>query len=380
MKMKISWNQERAKQLLNDYNTRWNKSREYGITGRRDNSGKVTAATVLDAVLNHGVDQESSRSKRTFNGAARIYEILEGVVDDPILLPADQAAIAGAIKDIISMQNSDADPANIPYINQVVSFDGEGKPERKTIYGHFLTEDYVKYRMFRYEQKKRKAEEEGGTPPTRPDLAPANDERGWWSESENTARPPFHIAIFDDKIGLLGLALQLKQLAEKTVQPKENVAQVIRLTRAKAPQLARLSGAKNMVESILKNPNIYARGKRAIVVKERLNKAFSDFRLQVTEADMELLSKQSIVRITDDDGNKAVLNLETVPKYQKVKVARLAFPKSNILLNQFIREVMGEEALKNFEVADRELPGVILKSVTLLDEAENIAASLRGML
>ena len=142
--------------------------------------------TLLDILMRHGIDGRimgNSGPKET-PGLAKEIAFLSELAKQPKFTPeeAQEFERVVGILNAHGATDSDLNPRNIKFDGIVGIRPRSKKPVKKTIYGHYRTDDYIEYRTD-YRNKVESAE--------------AVDD-DWWSTSKGEATPPMSQAIYGD--------------------------------------------------------------------------------------------------------------------------------------------------------------------------------------
>lgn len=179
-KSRVEYSGEEFSKLFNDWKTtaKGVSAASMGVTRFK--------GSLYDILMNHGIDGRimgNSGPKET-PGLAKEIELLERMAKQPTFSPQESKEF----KAIISKLNehgatdSDLNPRNIAFEGIVGIRPRTKKPVKKTIYGHYRTDDYIEYRT----DYKNKVES----------VRAADD--SWWDTSKGEATPPMWQAIYGD--------------------------------------------------------------------------------------------------------------------------------------------------------------------------------------
>lgn len=354
----FSWKQEEAKALMNKFEDFWSANpRQYGITGGTDaGTGERNARNLFTTMKNHGsVSRDIKGKQNLFLGAGAIWEQLEDLVEDKLVLEDEVEEFERLLRRIDRLENSDRDPRNILFTT-IISYDAEAEEvERGEVRGHFLTEAYWNFR-------KDKAERDGGS------YNVEKPEKQWVATEKNKAKPPLWQIIFGKKNGLRTLIENIIKLTTPTPPPIAHLD--VRINKRRTGQLATITQVQQAVRNVLEMPSIYQAGKRRAPNKGRLNEAMSQQVIATTPEMMKLIAPDATV-LVENDGRIIRRGLDEFPGYEDIKSITLNFPSNNIILNRLIREVMGDE-METFERPNRAEDGPIGLVLTSADEAELI--------
>jgi len=345
----FSWDKETAKSLMDKFEAFWSQNPEqYGITGRSDAAtGTANARNLFMTMKNHG---KTSRKNETFAGAGFVWDDLEEIVEDNLVLEDEVKTFELALKTLDAMEGSDRDPRNIVF-NTVVEYDSEtGESTRDKVRGHFLTLAYWNFRK----------DKDSSYPVEKP-------KPSWVSEKKNDAEPPLWRIIFGRKNSLRTLVQDIFELAKKPTPPPTAHLDV-KISSGKAGQLASIPAVQEAVRSVLNESSIYNAGKSRAPNKGRLNDAMAAMVIPSTPEIMRIVAKEATV-LVENDGKIIRRKLVDFPGYEDIKSITLNFPRNNIVLNKLIREVMGED-MKTFEKPGRVEDGPI--GLVLKSEPEDL--------
>lgn len=371
----FSWKQEEAKGLMNKFKEFWSSNpQNYGITGGTDAAtGDANAKNLFNLMLNHGSVSRKARGEGAtgglFFGAGTVWEELEDLVSDRLILEDEVKEFDRLTSLIDRMEGTDRDPRNIVFYT-VVSYDGEADPPQATreeVRGHYMTEAYWNFR-------KDKAERTGGTynmPKPKPEWVSLD-------AAENEAEPPLWRIIFGKKNSLRSLIQEIKELTPPVPPPIAHLD--VKINRGKTGRLADITQVQQAVRNVLEMPSIYPAGKSRAPTKSKLNEAMSQQVIATTPEMLRLIGPDSTV-LVENDGRIIRRRLDEFPDYEEVKSITLNFPKNNIILNRLIREVLGEE-MDSFERPNRPEDGplgLVLKAdeADLIQEATSILKNVR---
>tara|TARA_A100001515_G_scaffold141198_1_gene137892 strand:- start:1565 stop:2668 length:1104 start_codon:yes stop_codon:yes gene_type:complete len=139
--------------------------------------------TLYDILAKHGISGRimgNSGPKET-PGIGKELKFLASLARKPKFKPKEMESLKGIVQILNEYGGSESDlnPRNIKFEGIVDVF--RGKPEKKSIYGHYRTDDYVKYREG-YKDKE--------------ELDPVDN--SWWSTNKGEAKPPMWQAIYGD--------------------------------------------------------------------------------------------------------------------------------------------------------------------------------------
>jgi len=354
----FSWKQEEAKGLMNKFEEFWSANpRKYGITGGSDaGTGEANARNLFNTMKNHGsVSRDIKGKQNIFLGAGAIWEQLEDLVDDKLVLEDEVEEFERLLRRIDRLEDSDRDPRNILFTT-IISYDAENEEvERGEVRGHFLTEAYWNFR-------KDKAERDGGS------YNVEKPEGRWVDAEKNKAEPPLWQIIFGKKNSLQTLIQNIIELTTPTPPPIAHLD--VKINKRRTGQLATITQVQQAVRNVLEMPSIYQAGTRRAPNKGRLNEAMSQQVIATTPEMMKLIAPDATV-LVENDGRIIRRGLDEFPAYEDIKSITLNFPRNNIILNRLIREVMGNE-METFERPNRAEDGPIGLVLTSADEAELI--------
>lgn len=179
-KSRVEYDGEGFAELYN----KW-KSKAKSITASQMGVSRFTGK-LYDMLMRHGIDGRimgNSGPKET-PGLAKELEFLDRLAQQPKFTPEE----AKELKRVIGILNahggtdSDLNPRNIKFEGIVGIKSRTKKPVKKTIYGHYRTDDYVEYRT----DYKNKVE----------NIKAVDDD--WWDTSKGVATPPMWQAIYGD--------------------------------------------------------------------------------------------------------------------------------------------------------------------------------------
>ena len=366
--IKLDWDRAKANSLYQTYRETWNKSSEFGITGKPDaGSGQPNSKTLLDTINNHG-SQRLSRKDKGWFGAQDILTELEMILDEEDVFTDDVEDLKELIERMEKLEKSSPgpdsrNPRNIPF-HTITDFkpakgDNDAIIVRGVMYGHFLTPAYWEYR-------KDKASEEKPYNVSKP-------QTNWSSDSPNKSRPPFWQALFGPVNSLRDLLKEVLILLEDIKIPPGPIPVDFRFNKRSVAGLANLPALQEYVWALVENPSIYPSGKSRKPMPTRLNQLANSTLIRLTsKKDIEEISQIATITIQTDEGRRNI-RLDEVPGWKKIKELKVSWPSSNKFLRRLIVEVMGAQA-DTFQKpgSDPEIvkPGIMLKAVKELEELQ----------
>jgi len=361
----FSWKQEEAKGLMNKFKEFWSSNpQNYGITGGTDAAtGDANAKNLFNVMLNHGSVSRKTRGESPtgglFFGAGTVWEELEELVGDKLILEDEVKEFDRLTNLLDRMEGTEKDPRNIVFYT-VVAYDGDSDPPAATrgeVRGHYLTEAYWNFR-------KDKAERTGGSynmPRPKPEWVSLD-------AKENEAEPPLWRIIFGKKNSLRSLIQEIKELTPPVPPPIAHLD--VRINKRRTGQLSTITQVQQAVRNVLEMPSIYRDGKRRDPQKDKLNEAMSQQVIGTTPEMMRIIAPDATV-LVENNGRVIRRGLDEFPDYENIKSITLNFPKNNIILNKLIREVMGDE-MRTFERPNRAEDGPVGLVLTSADKVELI--------
>jgi len=357
----LDWDKEEANSLFISYREHWNKSNEFGITGKGDaGTGKPNSKTVWETIMNHGKSGKSRKDKGWY-GAADIIFSLEEILDEEDVFVDDIEDTELLIEHLQELEDSPAgtegkNPRNIPFHTITEFKPGEGDKDpiivRDVVYGHFLTEAYWEFRKDKAEKKE--------------EVYNVTKPQTYWSNKEqNKARPPLWEALFGPENSLKVLLQDVLELLKDAKLPPGPINVDFRFNKRSVVGLAGLSAIQDYVWALVENPSIYQKGTSRKPMQGRLNQLANNTLIRISsKGDIQEMSKIATITLTTDEGPKNV-RLDEIPGWKKIKELKVSWPTSNKFLLKLIREVMGDQE-DTFQKpgSDPEVvkPGLLLKS------------------
>tara|TARA_R110002167_G_scaffold111007_6_gene282358 strand:+ start:10347 stop:11750 length:1404 start_codon:yes stop_codon:yes gene_type:complete len=378
---KLTWDKEKANSLYETYRQTWNKSVEFGISGKPDAStGQPNSKTLLDTILNHGGSRLSRKDKGWF-GAQDIITELEMILDEEDVFTDDVDDLKDLIERMEKLEKSSPgpdcrNPRNIPF-HTITDFkpSKEGKDAiivRDVVYGHFLTPAYWEYR-------KNKASTDKPYNISKP-------QSNWTSKEPNRSRPPFWQALFGPENSLLILLKEVLILLEDIEIPPGPISVDFRFNKRSVTGLANLPAMQEYVWALVENPSIFPSGKSRKPMPTRLNQLANTTLIRLSsKKDIEEMSKIATITIQTEEGKRNI-RLDEIPGWKKIKELKVSWPSSNKFLRRLIREVMGDQT-DTFQKpgSDPEIvkPGLMLKAVeftaeTVVKDIEDLVIEFFG--
>ena len=226
------------KKITEWHNTCKNKTMDsIGVTGKHG------SRTLLEHITRHIDNAYQRAGQPDRQGAMDIIDaVMEMIGDVHAFKTRELLAIEDFIEDLEEIEKDEkTNPRNIPF-TVPKSLTADGVDEWETVYGHYRTPNYVKYR----EEVKGKNE---------PNIEMGQD---WIKRSPDSAKPPFWQALFADgdgdviRTGLLPLLRELEQEIEE--QPLENL-QI--KGRGQRELLQQVPAVIETMQVILKDQSIY---------------------------------------------------------------------------------------------------------------------------
>lgn len=363
----FTWDKEAARALLTKFENYWSQSPEkYGITAKpRADTQLKTSRSLFNLMKGHG---KRGRKQDLFYGAGDIWEDLVELSQDNLILDDELAEFQFFLRALEKIENSDRDPRNIVF-NTVISFNEKsGEAERGEVRGHFLTQAYWDFRKYK-----------AGKSNETYDVAKPDPEWVSLQGEKNKAKPPLWAIIFGKTNSLRTLIQDIEKLAKKPVNPP--VAHLdLKISSGKVGQLASVPAIQAAVRNVLSRADIFPAGKARAPTKSKLNDAMAEQSIAVSEEVMNIIAPEATV-LVENDGRIIRRKLKEFPDYKGIKSVTLNFPKNNIVLNNLIREVLGDE-METFERPNRAEDGplgLVLKAdeADLIREASSILKRYR---
>lgn len=373
---KLEWDKEKANSLYETFKETWNKSTEFGISGKPDaGTGQPNSKTLLDTINNHGGSRLSRVDKGWF-GAQDVIKELELILDEEDVFTDDVQDLKDLIERMEKLEKSPPgsdcrNPRNIPF-HTITDFkpakgDDEAIIVRGEVFGHFLTPAYYDYR-------KAKATEEKPYNASKP-------QSNWTSSAPNKARPPFWQALFGPKNSLMTLLKEVLILLENIEIPPGPINVDFRFNKRSVAGLADLPAVQEYVWSLVENASIYPSGKSRKPMPTRLNQLANNTLIRLSsKKDIEEMAKIATITIKTEEGLRNI-RLDEIPGWKKIKELKVSWPTSNKFLRRLIREVMGDQT-DTFQKpgSDPEIvkPGIMLKAVEF--SAETVVKDIEDLI
>ena len=240
---------------------------DIGVTGRGNREG-AGSKNLFQHMVNHVLPRVQRPGQDPKDGAWQVSleKINQLITDkDAIIDEKDHSTLVSFIEALRNLEGGDKDPRNIPFTDPRTYKKVGDKTvvdTTKEIYGHYRTANYIDKR-----KKVNDITEKIGKVPS-----------GWYSEEENSSKPPMWQALFAGVEGIpnggagdlldVGL-LKILEDFEKAIDGAyiEKVVIEERTTEAKIGSLLKLEGLEEALDEVMRNPTIYRSGSQKHYIK-----------------------------------------------------------------------------------------------------------------